>query len=142
MVAPGEREDTDSARSQAHRILVVDDEEMIRGLLRDILTGEGYEVVTAADGQEAIELIEQERFDLVLTDLVMPRADGVEVLQASKRVNPRCPVAVMTGYPSVETVVRLIRMGAADYIIKPFNVDLIRVTVAKLLAMRDNERNT
>ena len=124
--------------SQPNRILVVDDEEVIRTLLREILVGEGYEVTTAADGQEAIDFLEREQVDLVMTDLVMPRVNGVEVIRASKRVNPRCPVIVVTGYPSVETVVRVTRLGAADYITKPFNVDVVKITVAKLLAMSEN----
>ena len=130
-----------NAESPPKRILVVDDEEVIRTLLREILTGEGYEVTTADDGQEAVELLEQQRFDLVMTDLVMPRANGVEVLQTSKRVNPGCPVVIVTGYPSVETVVRLVRLGAADYLTKPFNVDVVKVTVAKLLEMGPDPRD-
>ena len=121
---------------QSHRILAVDDEEVIRILLKEILSDEGYEVATVSDGQEAIEVLERERFDLVMTDLVMPRANGIEVLHTSKRVNPGCPVIVITGYPSVETVVKLMMLGAADYITKPFNIDVVKVTVAKLLARR------
>ena len=118
------------------RILVVDDEEMIQALLTELLTREGYQVTTASDGQQAVDLLERERFDLVITDLVMPGLNGIEVLMAAKRIDPRFPVVVMTGYPSVETVTRLIRLGAGDYITKPFNVEIILVTVAKLLEMR------
>ena len=109
---------------------------MIRILLNDILTAEGYEVTTAFDGRWAIDLLERERFDLILTDMVMPGRDGTDVLRAAKRIDPWYPVVVMTGYPSVEAVTRLIRLGAADYITKPFNVDVLTVTVAKLLEMR------
>ena len=118
------------------RILVVDDEEMIGTLLTELLTREGYQVTTASDGQQAVDLLDRERFGLVITDLVMPGLNGIEVLMAAKRIDPRFPVVVMTGYPSVETVTRLIRLGAGDYITKPFNVDIILVTVAKLLEMR------
>ncbi len=117
------------------RILVVDDEESIRDLLRLVLTGEGYSVVTVNDGEEAIEHLEAQRFDLVITDLVMPVVNGVEVLRAAKRIDPNYPVIVITGYPSVETVTELVRLGAGDYLTKPFNVDVVRVTVAKLLEM-------
>ena len=86
--------------------------------------------------------LEAEQFDLVMTDLVMPRANGIEVLHAAKRFNPGCPVIVVTGYPSVESVVRLVRLGATDYITKPFNVDVVKVPVAKLLEMRQNRRNS
>ena len=117
------------------RILVVDDEESIRDLLRLVLTGEGYSVVTANDGEEAIEHLEAQRFDLVITDLVMPTVNGVEVLRAAKRIDLNFPVIVITGYPSVETVTELVRLGAGDYLTKPFNVDVVIVTVAKLLEM-------
>ncbi len=115
------------------RILVVDDEESIRDLLRLVLTGEGYSVVTANDGEEAIKHLEARRFDIVITDLVMPGVNGVEVLRAAKRIDPNYPVMVITGYPSVETVTKLVRLGAGDYLTKPFNIDVVRVTVAKLL---------
>ena len=132
-------EDTDGGDAtpeQPARILVVDDEEMICILLTDVLSDEGYEVVTASDGQEAVDLLERERIDLIITDMVMPGLNGIEVLRTAKRLDPQRPVIVMTGYPSVETVRRLIRLGAEDYITKPFNVDIIKVTVAKLLEMR------
>ena len=128
--------DNGGGASRAERILIVDDEEVIRTLLREVLTTEGYQVVTAVDGQDGIAALEGDHFDLVITDLVMPRANGIEVLQASKRTDPERPVIILTGYPSVETVVRMVRLGAADYITKPFNVDVVKVTVAKHLEMR------
>ena len=121
--------------SRPARILVVDDEESIRDLLRLVLTGQGYSVVTASGGEEAIEYLEAQPFDLVITDLVMPTVNGVEVLRAAKRIDPNFPVIVITGYPSVETVTELVRLGAGDYLTKPFNVDVVIVTVAKLLEM-------
>ena len=119
--------------SRPARILVVDDEESIRELLRLVLTGEGYSVFTANSGEEAIEYLEAQRFDLVITDLVMPGVNGVEVLRAAKRIDPNYPVMVITGHPSVEAVTKLMRLGAGDYLTKPFNIDVLRVTVAKLL---------
>ena len=121
---------------QPARILVVDDEEMIRVLLTYMLAEEGYKVTTASDGQKAVELLERERFDLIITDMVMPGLNGISVLRAAKSIDPRRPVIVITGYPSVETVRRLVRLGADDYITKPFNVDMVKVTVVKLLEMR------
>ncbi len=121
--------------SRPARMLVVDDEESIRDLLRLVLTGEGYSVVTANGGEEAIEYLEAQRFDLLITDLVMPTVNGVEVLRAARRIDPNYPVIVITGYPSVETVTELVRLGAGDYLTKPFNVDAVVATVAKLLEM-------
>ena len=118
------------------RILVVDDEDIIRVLLTEILTEDGYEIVTAPDGRDAIEILEREQFDLIISDMVMPGMNGIEVLQAAFRIDPHYQIIMITGYPSVETAVRLVNLGAADYITKPFNVDLIRVTVAKVLEMR------
>lgn len=108
----------------------------MRSLLTEILAQEGHQVTTAADGEEVVALLEREPFDLIMTDLVMPGLSGIEVLRAAKRIDPDCPVIIMTGYPSVESVVRLVRLGAVDYITKPFNVDVVKVTVAKLLEMR------
>ena len=120
----------------AARILVVDDEEMIRPLLTQILVREGYDVTTATDGQEAIDLLLQERFDVVITDMVMPGVNGMEVVRIAKAIDPDYPVIVMTGYPSTETMTRLVRLGASDYLAKPWAVDVITATVAKLVEMR------
>ena len=128
---PGE-----DASERTSRILVVDDEEVIRRLLTEVLAEEGYWVTTVSDGQQAIDLLERERFNLIITDMVMPGVSGIEVLRAAQRIDPQCPVVVLTGYPSVDSVRRLVRLGASDYIAKPFNVDVLRVTVAKLLEMR------
>ena len=125
-----------NGQERKERILVVDDEIMIQTLLAEVLSEEGYEVTTAGDGKEAIELLEKQPFNLVITDIVMPVLNGIEVLLAAKRIDIHYPVIVITGYHSVESVVRLVNLGAADYIAKPFNVDLIRLTVAKVLQMR------
>jgi diguanylate cyclase (GGDEF)-like protein len=129
------KEDIGATAAGPSSILVVDDEVMIQTLLAGLLTEEGYLVTTAADGQEAIDLLERERFDLVITDVVMPGPDGTDVLLAARRIDPACPVIMITGYPSVDTAVRLVNLGATEYITKPFNVDLIKLTVAKVLEM-------
>ena len=134
-LAQDESRKVDAADASPARILVVDDEELIRDLLKMVLMDEGYTVVTAADGEEAIQRLESSPFDLVITDLVMPKVNGVEVLRAAKRIDPNYPVMVITGYPSVETVTKLVRLGAGDYLTKPFNLDVVKVTVAKLLEM-------
>jgi DNA-binding NtrC family response regulator len=114
---------------------VVDDEESIRDLLKLVLTGEGYSVVTANDGEEAIEYLDAQQFALVITDLVMPKVNGVEVLRAARRIDPNYPVIVITGYPSAEAVTELESLGVGDYLTKPFNIDVVIATVAKLLEM-------
>ena len=141
-LAQDESQTVGSANPSLARILVVDDEELIRDLLKMVLMDEGYTVVTAADGEEAIGRLEASPFDLVITDLVMPRVNGVEVLRAAKRIDPNYPVMVITGYPSVETVTKLVRLGAGDYLTKPFNLDVVKVTVAKLLEMSRMSRES
>ena len=118
------------------RILVVDDEEPMRKLLDEMLTLFGHEVVTAVDGQDGIERLQEERFDIVISDLSMPKKTGVDVLKAAKSVDPNYPVVIITGYPSPETAEKLIRIGASEFITKPFEMDRVHITVTKLLAMQ------
>ncbi len=141
-VRQDESQKVDAVNSSRARILVVDDEELIRDLLKMVLMDEGYTVVTATDGEEAIQRLESSPFDLVITDLVMPKVNGVEVLRAAKRIDPNYPVMVITGYPSVETVTKLVRLGAGDYLTKPFNLDVVKVTVAKLLELSRMSRES
>ena len=80
-------------------------------------------------------LLHKHRFDLIITDILMPDIDGTEMLQRAKEIDPNVAVVVVTGYPSADTAARLIGMGAAEYVTKPFDVDVIQVTVAKVLAL-------
>lgn len=121
------------------RILVVDDDETLLEVLKEILTYRGHEVVTAVDGQEAIDLLQTERFDLIITDIVMPRKTGVDVLKMARDIDPRYPVIVITGNPSEETTEKLIRIGAYEFIVKPFDNDRVLMAVTKLLAIRKYE---
>ncbi|MCH8062326.1 MAG: response regulator [Chloroflexi bacterium] len=121
------------------RILVVDDDQVLLDVLNEILTLRGHEVVTAVDGQEAIELLHTERFDLIITDIVMPRKTGVDVLNEARDIDPRYPVIVITGNPSEETTEKLIRVGAYEFIVKPFDNDRVLTAVTKLLAIRKYE---
>ena len=125
----GERE---AQRGGVLRVLVVDDEEFIRSVLTEILEAEGYEVVGASDGEAALEQLHGERFDLVITDLVMPGVSGMEVLAAAKRVDPNLPVVVMTGYPSSSTVAELTAMELDEFITKPFDIEMVKRLVARL----------
>ena len=137
MSLDGGRQGSTDPNSPRRRILIVDDDAVIRTLLVDVLTHPGYQLDTANNGADAIEKLEREHFDLVVTDMVMPKANGLDVLLASKRLEPDRPVVIITGFPSVATAVKLASLGAADYVTKPFNVDLIRITMAKVLALHD-----
>ncbi|MCL5270070.1 MAG: sigma-54 dependent transcriptional regulator [bacterium] len=113
------------------RILVVDDEWNIRDILSNILIAEGYEVDAAEDGDQGIALLDEKRYDLVITDLKMPRVDGLEVLRHLSTLNADTLGIVATGYGSIESAVEALRLGAYDYITKPFHLDEIKIMVHK-----------
>jgi two-component system response regulator HydG len=102
------------------RILLVEDEQTIAVTLQDDLEGAGYEVKHLADGKLAIAELAHTSYDVVITDVRLPGADGMQVLQAAKRARPDTEVLVMTAYATVESAVEAMRLGADDYIQKPF----------------------
>jgi len=102
-------------------------------MLRETLELEGYEVVTAADGAEGIKILKEDRVGLVLTDLRLPKKNGLEVLKASKDENPLIPVIVMTAYGSVETAVDAMKAGAFDFITKPLDTDYLLLLMQRAL---------
>ncbi len=118
------------------RVLVVDDEASMRELLTILLRQEGYDVVTADGGEAAVGLLGRETFDLVITDLRMAGADGLDVLRAAKEQAPRTVVLVVTAYASTESAVEAMKLGAYDYVTKPFKVDELKVTVTNALERR------
>jgi two-component system response regulator PilR (NtrC family) len=103
----------------SHRILVVDDEKALRESLGQVLQEEGYEVVLAANGLEALQAMEKMEIDLVITDLKMPGVDGLEVMAKAREFSPQTFIIVITAYASIETAVAALHHGAHDYIIKP-----------------------
>ena len=103
------------------RFLVVDDEESIRRLCMTVAQGLGFTCMEAANGEEALALLEEQPAHIVLTDLVMPQMSGLEFLEKIRKILPRAEVAVMTGHGSVETAVQAMKLGAYDYISKPFS---------------------
>ena len=119
------------------RLLIVEDDDVIRTFLKDVLTRDGYRVVEARDGNEAVALIDRHRFDLVVTDIVMPGLTGNEVVRAAKLSDANMPVIVITGLPSIRNTVRLAQLGAADFISKPFDITVMRNTIKKVLDARD-----
>lgn len=103
------------------KLLIVDDEIEILDMLRRNFELEGYDVTTASDPHDALELVQKELFSLVLSDIKMPGMSGVELLKMIKRINPLANVIMMTGYTSMENVVDCLGSGAVDYFTKPFN---------------------
>jgi DNA-binding NtrC family response regulator len=118
-------------------ILVAEDEALLRKILTGLFEGAGHRVVSAATGREALDRFGSEPVDLVVTDIRMPELDGIELLERLKRVDPDVLVVVMTAFSSVESAVAALRMGAYDYVVKPFINDDLLQTVANALRQRD-----
>lgn len=133
---PLRESDDDPATS----ILVVDDEPGVRGVMEEILVREGYRVSTASDGAEALTLVHTQHYDLVLSDLYMPKMDGLELLKRIKDLPDSPDVIIITAHASVESAVQAMKLGAADYIPKPLNFDLLRLVVSKTLNQRRLKR--
>jgi two-component system NtrC family response regulator len=128
---------------QSLRVLIVDDEEDIRDILSDRLQAYGYEIVTAADGLEALEKVEKTSPDLVLLDIQLPKLGGMEVLSRIKREHPQITVIMITAHGKIQLAVDAIKQGAYDFVEKPFNPDLIRIKVDNAIErhtlLRQNE---
>ncbi len=105
------------------RLLIVDDEKYIRDILADFLGMEGYQVRTAADGAAALNELQQAHYDLIISDLKMPRMGGIELLEAVAAAAPNALTVIMTGFGTVETAIDAMKRGAYDYILKPFKVE-------------------
>lgn len=120
----------------AGTILVVEDEEMARESLCELLRGDGYEVFDAADGNKAKEIIQQQDLDLVLTDLMIPGPDGLAILEYAHEISPQTLVILMTAHASVETAVQAIRKGAQDYLLKPLIFEDVARKIQTLMSHR------
>jgi len=118
------------------RILIADDEQGVRESLAAVFREEGYDVCEAADGVQAIQDVEGEDFDVVITDLKMPGADGIEVLQRAREVRPQILVLIMTAHATVDSAVSALRMGAHDYFLKPVQFEEALHKVDTLLRHR------
>ncbi|MGW8301447.1 MAG: response regulator, partial [Desulfobacterales bacterium] len=122
--------------SRKHRILVVDDEKMTRKNLDHVLTREGCEVMTAAGGAEALDLLEKHSFEVIITDLKMENVDGMGVLTSAKKKDPAVEVIMISGYATVPTAVEAMKKGSYYYLSKPFRLEEIRSTVKAALSKK------
>ena len=113
------------------KILVVDDEESHRIMLRAVLKEEGYRVTEAADGTDAVKAVETEAFDLILMDIRMTNMDGIEALTEIRKISPLVPVLIMTAYASVKTAVEALKAGAFDYVTKPLDIEELKILIEK-----------
>ena len=119
-------------------VLIVDDEEPIRFLCEDLLKSVNYDVLTAEDGEKAIEVLKDkgDEVDIVVTDLRMPGIDGIEVTKRVKSDYPEVDVIVLTGFASIESAVESMKIGASDFIRKPFNLNTLLETISRLVEKR------
>lgn len=120
------------------KILIVEDRASLRRLLVHALEEEGYDVTAAADGEDGIQALEKAAFDLVLTDLKLPRANGLDVVRASRRRQPRAKVVVLTAYGTVANAVEAMKEGAADFLEKPLELDDLSALVRSLIREEDD----
>jgi DNA-binding NtrC family response regulator len=114
-------------------IHVIDDEPIIHEVLSQLLTSEGYEVELSSSGEEALEKHSSQAYDLILLDLLMPGLDGIEVLKDIKKIDPQAIIIIITAYASVESAITAMKMGAYDYIQKPFKHDELLITIKRAL---------
>ena len=121
------------------RLLVVDDEPGMRSFLAWRLRARGLEVQLARDGQEALEQLERQPFDLVIADVTMPRLDGLALLEAIKLRHPTTEVILMTGFSTVEMAVNAMQLGAFNFLLKPFRLIVLLKAVDQALA-QDHRR--
>lgn len=121
-------------------ILLVEDEQVLRESIAQLLTEEGYEVVEAVDGQDAYEKVVDRAFDLVLTDIHMPRMDGLALLERLQRTAPETPIIVLTAFGTVDSAVAAMRAGAADFLLKPVQFDDVLLRISRVLEIRDIRR--
>lgn len=121
------------------RILVVDDEESIREFLEIMLRKESYEVTCVEDGQKAIDILKKKSFDLLISDLQMPNVTGIELLKHCRDVYPDLLFMMITAFGTAETAVEAMKMGAYDYITKPFKIDEVRINIANALRSKNLE---
>ena len=117
-------------------ILIVDDEPSILQSLGGLLSDEGFEIITASNGYEALKIIDRESPDLVLLDIWMPGIDGIETLKEIKKDNPYIQVIIITGHGNIETAVKATKLGAFDLIEKPLSIDRVIVSINNALDFR------
>ncbi len=122
------------AMKRETNVLIVDDEKTVCNSCKKILTQAGYRVEVASSGQEAIDKIKGNGFDVVITDWKMPKMDGLEVTRRVKQEKPEMTVIVITGYPSVENTVEAIRSGASDFVTKPFTPEELSDAMLRALS--------
>jgi len=121
------------------KILVIDDEQIVLESVKKVLEPEGFEVETAIESTKGLDAALNGDFDLVVTDIRMPVIGGMRILRDIKRAKPLIPVMIFTGYATVQSAVQAMKLGASDYIEKPFTPDMLITTVRKVLEESENK---
>jgi DNA-binding NtrC family response regulator len=121
---------------QGHQILVIDDDAEMCGLLSDVLKGEGFSVLAIGESLEASRILRKEEFDVIITDLKMKGLKGLDLLEEAKKVAPLTPVIIITAFGTIQSAIQAMKLGAYDYITKPFQIDELVLTVKKALENR------
>jgi two-component system response regulator AtoC len=119
------------------QVLIVDDEPNLRKILSAQLTRDGYDVLTAEDGEQGLALLKEHHIDLVITDLKMPKVDGMTLLKTALEEDPELPIVLVTAHGTIDTAVEALKSGAFDFVTKPFDKDEVRQIVAKALKTRE-----
>ena len=130
---------TDSKKAQAQSratILVADDDFFVIDLLKEFLSGSGYDIVTAGSGEEALLKMGSTGVDMALIDLKMPGMDGLETIERMTATDPDMVTILMTGYPTLDSSVKAIRLGASDYILKPFKLEEVSTAIDRAIKER------
>jgi response regulator RpfG family c-di-GMP phosphodiesterase len=127
----GSTDDGRPSRQSVPRLLVVDDEEYICEVIKEMLSSEGYHIHTICDPRKALDLVKHQPVDLVLTDLIMGETSGVEVLDHAMRFHPDAVLILMTGQPTIENAVTVLKSGAYDYLVKPFSMDTLKAVIKR-----------
>ncbi len=131
-------------KKEDFKILVAEDDEMVRDVVLKILTDEGYSVILANDGSSAIKLLRLEDIKMVITDLRMPGADGMDVLRNALQINPQIVVVLVTAYGTLDVVLEAMKEGAYDYLVKPFVMAQLLIIVRnayKLSGVMEENKN-
>ena len=121
------KESLNNGVEQTIRVLIADDDEVCREILQDAIQKEGVEVILASDGVEALEKLSEDPSDILISDLNMPRMDGLSLLKHARQKHPHILTIIITGYGSLQSAIDAIRLGAYDYIQKPFKIEEIMV---------------
>src|SRR3972149_2062844 len=121
------------------KIMVVDDEPLMRVTIQDALVGEGYEAVSVETGRKGVDLLHKAQWDILITDLRLPDMDGIQILKEVKPLNPQTDVILITAYGSIDSAVTAMKEGASDYLTKPFSMDELLLILKRILRIRELE---